>query len=289
MLKNYLFIVFAGLLATTHACGGFFCQQNLPVVQSGEAIAFGVTLGQSTTNVAMHIQINYQGPSEEFSWLLPVPYQPEISVGSEMMFLRLFQQTLPTYQLNINEDASTTCTEEQLGDDSCVAFGATTDNEETTEATVLEEGTVGPFDFTVLEAAENNPESIRTWLQNNGYDEYETSSDLLNYYAGLDHKFVAVRLSKDADTGDIQPLILTYNMPTVESIEEALVACVPIKLTAVAASTDMPIYVYVLGEHRAIPTNMFEVILDDTTVDWSGVDALRAVSLLTSKLGSEKP
>lgn len=267
-----LILVLAGMV-TTQACGGFFCQQNLPVVQSGEAIAFGVTLGEESTTIEMHIQINYQGPSEEFSWLLPVPVQPDIDVGSEVMFQRLFQQTLPNYQFTINEEGAATCTAEELaGDDICRTFdnAGAVPEASPPEATILEEGSVGPFDFTILEATNNNPESIRTWLRANNYDEYEESPDLLNYYVFNNHTFVAVRLSKDADSGDIQPLVLTYEMPPVENIDEALIACVPIKLTAIAATPDMPIYAYIFGDHRAKPTNMFEVILDDTTVDWLG-------------------
>ena len=102
----------------------------------------------------------------------------------------------------------------------------------------------------------------------------------MNYYAKNDHVFVAVRLRKDTEVGEIQPLILTYDMPTEEQqgeeetgaaqVARRAIACVPIQLTAVAATPDMPIQVYILGDARAVPLNFVELELDDTQVDWLG-------------------
>jgi hypothetical protein len=47
-------------------------------------------------------------------------------------------------------------------------------------------------------------------------------------------------------------------------------ACVPVQLTSVAATENMPIQVYILGEARAVPLNFVELELDDTQVDWVG-------------------
>ena len=260
-------LLWQGNLATVSACGGLFCEPSRPVVQAGEAIAFGV----NGNRVSMNVQIVYEGPADAFSWVLPVPQTPDsISVGSDILFSALFTETLPTFVLNIGENESSTCTEDDLGPDVC-AFSAglgesAADDED--GAIVLQDGTVGPYDFVVLEAAENNPDSVLEWLETNGYDQPEGTGALLNYYALLGQKFVALKLTKNTPAGDIQPLIMEYVMENVT--ETTPIACVPIKLTAIAANNNMPVQVYVFADSRAVPLNYLDVELDDTQVDWVG-------------------
>ena len=52
------------------ACGGLFCSASAPVNQAAERIIFSKNADQTVTAV---VQIQYQGPSEEFAWVLPVP------------------------------------------------------------------------------------------------------------------------------------------------------------------------------------------------------------------------
>ena len=274
-LYPFLCLLLAFLLPTkTHGCGGLFCEPARPVVQSGEAILFGV----EGNTVTMHVQILYEGPAELFSWVLPVPYQPQVGVGSDVMFSALFRQTLPTFQLDIQDELSTTCSEDALVGDQCVFADAIPESLGEGGAVILEQGSVGPYDFTVLEAAEGDPTTVFRWLEDNGYDQYEGSDALLNFYAKTDHIFVAIKLRKDAETGEIQPLILTYEMPepeisevdTTTQVSRMAIACVPVQLTSVAATNNMPIQVYILGDARAVPLNFMEIELDDTQVNWLG-------------------
>jgi hypothetical protein len=68
------------------ACGGFFCSQAEPVEQTGENILF-IQVDDST--IETHVQISYAGPSEDFSWIVPTPSEPEVSVGSDFVFQAL--------------------------------------------------------------------------------------------------------------------------------------------------------------------------------------------------------
>lgn len=263
------------------ACGGFFFElQEQPVVQSGEAIVFGV----QGSEVTMHVQILYEGPAEGFSWVLPMPVKPdEIAVGSDRLFSAMFAETLPTFQLDIQDVQPTdTCSEVALEPWECnfIAMGGPMygGGEAMPNAIVLEKGSVGPFDFVILEAAENDPSSVFRWLETNGYDQPEEAAALLNYYATNNHVFVALRLQKDAESGEIQPLILKYQMPTTATsttsparvLNQMPFACVPIQLTRIAAVQAMPIQVYILGDARAVPLNFMELELDYTQVDWLG-------------------
>src|SRR5688500_7608857 len=87
----------AGCLATglsvappALACGGFFCSAQQPVNQSAERIIFAQNDDSTVTAV---IQILYQGPSTEFSWLLPISTVPrndgDIGIASDLAFQRL--------------------------------------------------------------------------------------------------------------------------------------------------------------------------------------------------------
>ena len=81
------------------ACGGFFCSQSQPVNQAAERIIFAQNGDGTVTAV---IQILYEGPSENFSWLLPiasVPQGDDIAVASDLAFARLQQATNPSYNL----------------------------------------------------------------------------------------------------------------------------------------------------------------------------------------------
>jgi hypothetical protein len=46
------------------------------------------------------------------------------------------------------------------------------------------------------------------------------------------------------------------------------IPCVPLRLTAIAALADMQVNLWVLGESRAVPSNYFEIKLNDARIDW---------------------
>src|SRR5205085_8009423 len=82
------------------ACGGFFCNQSQPVNQAAESIIFADNGDGTTTAV---IQIQYQGPSKSFSWLLPLSSVPkadtDIGIASNLALQRLQAATNPNYTL----------------------------------------------------------------------------------------------------------------------------------------------------------------------------------------------
>ncbi len=69
-----------------HACGGFFCS-TVPVVQSGEAIVYGL---EDDGTVTMSIRLESQGMDDDFAWILPLTVAPtEVSVGTDALFDQL--------------------------------------------------------------------------------------------------------------------------------------------------------------------------------------------------------
>src|SRR3954464_4647223 len=88
------------LPASASACGGFFCNAAQPVNQAAESIIFADNGDGTTTAV---IQIQYQGPSKNFSWLLPISSVPkadsDIGIASNLALQRLQSATNPNYTL----------------------------------------------------------------------------------------------------------------------------------------------------------------------------------------------
>ena len=81
------------------ACGGFFCSSTQPVNQAAERIVFAENGDGTVTAV---IQILYQGPSQNFSWVLPISSVPDedgIGIGSDIAFTRLQALTNPQFNL----------------------------------------------------------------------------------------------------------------------------------------------------------------------------------------------
>eukprot|EP01090_Pellita_catalonica_P000146 TRINITY_DN10104_c0_g1_i1.p1 TRINITY_DN10104_c0_g1~~TRINITY_DN10104_c0_g1_i1.p1 ORF type:complete len:565 (-),score=86.83 TRINITY_DN10104_c0_g1_i1:86-1699(-) len=126
---------------------------------------------------------------------------------------------------------------------------------------ILVQGSVGPFDFKVLQAG--NGTLLFDWLNDNGYDQPDGAMTPINYYADMGFVFVALKLLKDKSVGDLQPIVVEY------ALSDAI-SCVPLVITAIAADPELPIYIWILGESRAVPINYFSFELDETQWDWLG-------------------
>ena len=66
-----LLLASMSLVPAANACGGFFCGPTDPIDQAGENILFAVD--KAAGEVTVHVQIQYEGPAEEFAWILPAP------------------------------------------------------------------------------------------------------------------------------------------------------------------------------------------------------------------------
>jgi len=251
---------------TSSACGGFFCSQAQPVNQAAERIVFADNGDGTVTAV---IEIQYQGPSENFSWLLPistVPQGDEIAVASKLSFDRLQARTNPLYQLTTRVEG--TCDDDSefaSGGDSGFAEGgapsvggASAGGDVTVEAS----GLVGAFEWTVISLDASLPQpadAAVSWLTDNGYDVPPGSAGLLGPYLEEGMYLLALRLQKGATTGSIRPIALTY---------DAARPMIPIKLTAVAANDDMGVMTWVLGDSRAVPQNYYALELNEARINW---------------------
>jgi len=215
------------------------------------------------------IEIQYQGPSEKFSWLLPISSVPkgnQIAVASNVAFQRLQQATNPQYTLTTRVEGE--CDADQNFATASGGFatgGASAGPPSFPNAggvNVEAMGVVGAFEWTVisLEASLPNPaDSAVKWLTANGYDVPSGAPGLIGPYLADGMYLLALRLVKGADAGSIRPLVLTY---------DGTKPMIPIKLTAVAANENMGVMTWVLGEAQAIPQNYNALVLNEARINW---------------------
>lgn len=268
--------------ASAVACGGFFCS-NLPIDQTGEDILFATEEGK----VRAYIRIFYQGEAKDFAWVVPVASKPTVSVGTATVFTRVDQVTRPIF--NLEWDWGSGCFYPPMaaseGD-----FDNTDGGGGGKSVTVVDTGQVGPYDYAVVES--NDAALLTAWLNENDFDQPPEAEPLIAHYVENDMMFVALKLQQDKGVGDIAPLVLDFNENN---------PCVPLILTRIAATPDMPVRVYVLSDQRAIPTNWLHVEINEKKIDWlsgggnyeqvvtAAVDEAAGRAFVTEFAGSSEP
>ena len=269
VLGMAVWAVSAGLPSSAFACGGFFCNQAQPVNQAAEGIIFADNGDGTVTAV---IQIKYEGPAKNFSWLLPISSVPksdaDIGIASNLAFQRLQTATNPNYTLNTKVEG--TCRQNQSPSGSFGAGGSGVSSGPTANADgarndngvmVEAQGVVGSFEWTVISIDQNSAkpaDAAVTWLKANGYDVPSSAPELLGPYLQEGLYLLALRLTKGADSGSIRPIVVTYEgTPSI-----------PIKLTAVAANEDMGVLAWVLGNSRSVPQNYLSLELNEARINW---------------------
>jgi hypothetical protein len=115
----------------------------------------------------------------------------------------------------------------------------------------LEEGNVGPYDYAIIRN-ESAGEMI-AWLRENGYRITPEMEPLIAVYVEEGMYFLAMKLSQEAEVGDIQPVVMTY---------ESTHPMIPIRLTAVAAVPNMPILTWIFADRQYVPENYAHVVPD---------------------------
>ncbi len=234
------------------ACGGLFCRRA-PVDQNGERILFA----SDGKTVTAYVQIQYQGTAEAFSWIVPVPTTPKLSVGSDALFTALRATTRPQFNLTIDTEGD--CKREGGGMFGAPQAAPASAKKASGGVEVVRREQVGAFDAAVLDATD--AEALKKWLKDNDYDIPPKVDPLLDPYVAGKYKFVALKLANNATTGDIQPIVMTY---------EATKPGIPIRLTGVAATPDMNVFVWVLGKERAVPENYRHAQINEARIDWLG-------------------
>jgi hypothetical protein len=260
-----LFSLLAALIALPTpalACGGFFCNREQPVDQSGEQIVFAID--EAAGKVEVHVQIAYQGAAEDFAWVLPAPTLPELFLSTQRLFSAIDRVTTPRFQLDWVEEGE--CEKDFLiraaGDTACWNC----DYDAVDESGVLDSGggvtvvasqRVGPYETLTLQAT--SADELLTWLAARDFDLPADLSPALEPYLADGGYLVALRLAKDASVGNLAPFGMRY---------PGSVPVIPIQLTRIAATPDMRLQPYIFSTGRAVPDNYLHVVVNDVAIDW---------------------
>lgn len=251
-------VVFVANGRQAEACGCFAPPDpSVPIVQAGENILFGVDNGVVTA----HIQVQYAGAAAEFGWLLPLPSLPEMTLGSDELFAQLIATTQPKYVLDAEYRGD--CAFDPSNFPGGFGGSPTSDSSDGEGgdadggSPLVLEDSIGPYDYAILKADSKQP--MLDWLNTNGYFIPVGTEDVVGPYIRPGAFFLALRLQKGNDVGDLQPVVLEYasDLPMI-----------PIILTGVAANPDMGVQVWVAGEARAIPRNYYHTKINDAQIDW---------------------
>lgn len=242
------------------ACGCFTPPDpSVPVVQAGERIVFGMQGGVVTS----HIQIQYQGPAEEFGWLLPLPSQPEpLELGTDELFAQLTATTQPKYVARpeyVGDCLFDPSRNGGFGSPSSDSAGGEADPNDDGGSPLVLQDSVGPFDYAILRADSKQP--MLDWLAENRFFVPAGTDAAVDPYIRTGAFFLALKLRKGNEVGDITPVVVKYRSD---------LPMIPLVLTSVAANPNMGVAVWVLGEHRAIPRNFNHTRINDAAINWLG-------------------
>lgn len=232
------------------ACGGFFCSQ-VPVLQTAERVVFEM----EGDEVTAYIQLQYQGTDPNFAWVIPVPEVPEVEVGvGSGMFDALEAQTRPIFMgqaapAAVLADSSAGCGMGGSGGEPRIRVRSVP----VPDVDVFQEDSVGPYDYVVLSAS--RAADLNTWLQVNGYRVAPGSDAPVEAYLSEGMKLLALKLSPDAVSTQVEPIKLTYK-------DTRGCASIPIRLTAIASVPGLEIVTWVFGSGRAAPVNYGSVEVD---------------------------
>lgn len=248
---------------TADACGCFVPPDpSVPIVQAGERILFSHEDGI----VEAHIQIQYNAEGgEEFGWLVPVPAVPDVSIGTDELFTQLINTTQPKYVLSREYVGNCPFDPNRnggggagpLGDSSSDPAPGEGGSPQDPQSPLVVQDSVGPFDFAVLRSDSMQP--MLDWLDENGYFVPAGTDEAIAPYITPGGYFLALKLRAGNDAGDIQPIVLRY---------ESDLSMIPIVATSVAATPDMAVQVWSLGDSRAIPRNYYHTAINDAKLDW---------------------
>jgi hypothetical protein len=127
----------------------------------------------------MVLQVKYEGPAEDFGWLIPVPGLPEVGKGSMDCFYELSRLTQRRFNVARSMSAGSQHTSEDEG------------------VNVIKIKTVGAYEVAVLSATK--AASLAEWLQAHHFAFPKEKQDVLAAYVKKRWYFVAARIDPTQD------------------------------------------------------------------------------------------
>lgn len=177
-----LAIGFTFIPIATKADGGVFPPPYYRVAESSQKAVIFYDKGKET----LILSITFKGDAKDFGWVVPVPQKPEVTKGSDEIFISL-QEIIQKYLRYRN--ITQTLTAPILG----LKEGGE-------PVTVIETKKIDYYEIAVLSSTDSR--ALAKWLSDNGYQYPEESAYILNDYVNNQWYFVAVKISPEAQGAD---------------------------------------------------------------------------------------
>jgi HEAT repeat protein len=132
------------------------------------------------------LQVKYEGPVDEFGWLIPVPNLPTVQEGSMKCFYELSQYTQKLWEHPVYE------TKGRGMDLASEGIGVKPEP----PVKVIEIKTVGAYEIVVLSTKDSG--ALSKWLEANQFYFPTNKTDVLDAYVKQQWYFVAVRINLSA-------------------------------------------------------------------------------------------
>jgi hypothetical protein len=147
----------------------------------------------------MILAVKYEGPAEDFAWLVPLPAKPDVKAidadKNPFAEISLLTQVREKYGLK----------------------GSRGGGAEEPPVEVLERKVAGVYDIAILAA--KDPAALAAWLKKNGYAFPDTHKDVLSHYTKKDWVYAAMRIDPKQlgtveagklKTGELQPIRFAF-------------------------------------------------------------------------------
>ena len=275
-----------------HAWGILLSRDGVPV-EITEVNALFIVGEDSTT---VHLKTHFDGASEDFVWLVPVPSTSRIELSHNDIFERLDEETLPRYAL-LSEFPGFPSVPGGPWNDEAIKeqFGFVPDLPELAFESEFNEAcfnmayewffpTFSFFDCSfrichtvILESVQErethsatiikaqSPREIAAWVADRGYEANLLNAAILQSYLEENHAILAVEVTPPAYlehlqwVNQLQPIAFTY-------AGDAITA--PLQLAANTGSISGKLTVYIAAERRAILENYLHVHLNQARLSW---------------------
>ncbi len=211
------------------------------------------------------LQSSFPGDLSDFSWVVPLPARPEVDPVDERFFdyLIAFSEELlglPLPGLPVYTNVSGVIERESYGGG---------------DVKVIERKPVGVYEATVLEASK--PESLRNWLNQNGYFLPRSALEALDYYVQKKWFWVALRIPPERRSPGVAEKLAQGRLMPVRFTFEADEVTYPMMLTASQGEATR-VALYLIGnDYFQVPGFTYYGLNRIDRVDparWSGLAGL---------------
>lgn len=248
-------------------CGAFFpteVGQNLAIDAQRALMIVGAD------DIELHLQLQAETDRPGFSWVIPVPKDPSVSLGDADLFAALEAATRPTVTFERGSGGGGFCGGDAAGGDGLGRGGQGVQH--------FGGGELGGYTYDIVGG--DDAGAVESWLTEHGYRVPEDLDQALAPYvaAGV---FVAVRLTSPEDVVDLQPLVIRYARPFGSSLGYAF------GIGRLSTPESAPFVLWVLADKRYRIANYgaVEVKTIGETMRDRGLDYGGAVKALTTEAG----